>query len=895
MQTIYTLLLYLYPPAFRRVHGREMLQHLRALRSSSLTDVQIACHLFADLVRSVPREWRAALEKDSSGGLLSLPPARRPGEPMKNLAGDVRFATRLLIKNPAFTVPAVLTLALGIGANTAIFGLAEATLLRPLKVANPEQLRAWPWSSSYPDYREFEQRTDVFAGLAAVSGARLNLSIDGVTDLRTAAFVSGNTFSVLGVPAALGRQLLPSDDRGPGNAVVGVLAYDYWRSRFGSEPAAVGRVVRANGTPITIVGVAAEGFRGTSLFSNPALFLPLTSVTQVRTGFFSRPAVLEHRGLVWLTAFGRLRRDVTEAQATGEMDAHYRRLHPPAPGDRDFERLTFVPLTTLAMGGDRAMDARRFVLMLMGIVGLTLLIGCANLANLLLARAAARRREIAVRRALGASRGRIVRQMLVEHVLLAALGGAAGVYVAHIAFKLLEAYQLPGGIDIDNLGLSIDRVALAATAALSVLTGLLFGVAPAWRASRAEILPALREESRSASGTTRPRGALVAAQVALSLVLLAGAGLFLRSLVHALDMPLGFDVEGVATASVNLGFARYDEPRAKTFYDEALERVRALPGVTAASWSTLIPTNGDMTGTVAEIEGYVKQPQEVVELHVPRVGPDYFRAAGIRMLSGRPFLPSDDPGGPGVVVISRAAAEKYWAGRDPVGGRLRMSEKGEWFTVVGVSENTIVADLGERPAPFAYFPFDRTMEGFATVLDANHLLVRTTRGVPQLLPMIRDQLRAIDSEVPVYDVQPFAVHVQDLVMPQRMGVTLFSFFSLLALSLATVGIYGVASYVAALRKREIGIRIALGADAGEIRRLVLVQGAAPVGAGIVVGLVLALWAARLASGFIIEVTPSDPLTFGVVTAVMTALALIASYLPARRAAHIDPVEALRND
>ena len=812
---------------------------------------------------------------------------------MKNIPGDIRFAARLLARNPLFTLAAAGTLALGIGANTAMFSLAEATLLRPVSVARPHELVAVPWTSSYPDYRDYTNSTSgTFTGVVATSSGRFNLTVDGSSELQNGLFVSGNMFSVLGVATPLGRPLLPADDAGPGAPIVGVLGYDFWRSRFGGDPVAIGKTIRVNGRPVTIVGVAEKGFRGLALSSRSAVFVPLTSITQIETGFLARPAVFEHRGLVWLNVVGRLRPGVTIDQAGATIDTLYRRIQPPSPGDR-LEQLTLTPLATRALGSENA-ALRRFVALLIGVVALTLLIGCANVANLLLARAAGRRRELGVRFALGAGRGRIVSQMLVENLMLGALSGIAGIGVAHVALQWLGAYQLPGGIDMENLHLGVNGTAIGATAALSIATALLFGIAPAWRASGADVVATLRGDSRAIGARSRLRATLVAAQVSLSLVLLAGTGLFLRSLVHALDVPLGFDVRNAVTVSASAGLARYDADRARSYRAAALEQIRAVPGVMAAGWTTIIPTNGAMTTILDAIEGYSPRQGEPVEVHTPQVGPGYFKAAGTRVIIGRPFEDGDSAATQPVVVINQAAADRYWAGRDPIGGRVQPSVKGPWFTVIGVVENTIVRSLNEAPVPFVYFPIEHTMGGFGAPLSAT-LMVRTDAQPGAILPILRERLRALDPDVPLYNMSAFEFHVRELVMPQRMGVTLFGFFSLIALSLATVGIYGVASYVAALRTREIGIRMALGARRQDIGRLVLVQGAVPVAAGIAAGLVLALWASRLASSFMFDVKPWDPLTFTVATAALGALALLASYIPARRAARLDPVSALRQE
>jgi putative ABC transport system permease protein len=508
------------------------------------------------------------------------------------------------------------------------------------------------------------------------------------------------------------------------------------------------------------------------------------------------------------------------------------------------------------------------------VVALTLLIACANLANLMLAR-----------------------QLLIESLILATGGGAAGLYVATITLRLIARFQLPGGIDVENLPLDLNRTALLFTLGISTLTGMLFGIAPAWRAGRQDVMASLRTDTRTASGPSRLRSALVAAQVALSLVLLAGTGLFLRSLANVLDTHLGFRTEGVATATVNLGTARYDAARAKAFYDEALGRVRTVPGVTAAAWTNVIPITGLRMFT-PDIEGYTKQgAQDSTTFYNAAVGPEYFQAAGTRLVSGRAFTADDTAAAPHVAIVNQEAVRRFWRDRDPLQGRLRLRlprQQGEdILQVVGVVENTTVRELNEQVKPHVYLPFAQSERG--APLDAVHLLVRANGDPAPLLPQIQARLRSVDPAAPVLTLATFEWQIRQLVMPQRMGATLFGVFAGLALLLAAVGIYGVASYVTALRAREIGIRIALGADRTRIRALVLRQGASPIAAGIAAGLVLAVLGGRLTQVFLRGVTSRDPLTYAAVVAVLGAVALSATWLPARRAAALDPIRALRQD
>jgi predicted permease len=809
---------------------------------------------------------------------------------MIGIGRDVAYAIRLLWRSPGFTVAAVLTLALGIGANAAIFSLADATLLRPLRVANPSELYTIArWASAYPDYVAYTARTDLHNGAIATAGGRLNATAGGRSELVDSRFVSGNYFGVLGISPAAGRLIVPADDERNG-PVVAVLGYQWWQARFGGDPAVIGTTLRVNNVPVTVIGIAPESFHGTSLFEATKVFLPLTQTPRVQTGFFARPEMLTNRNMVWLTVIARLKPGVTAAAAASGLTTVYRQFHPIRPGTKP-EAFVLEPLRTRALGGTNERDLYRFVALLGAVVALTLLIGCANLANLLLARAAARRREIGVRMAIGAGRGRIARQLLIESVVLSAIGGLAGLYVASTVLRLLARFQLPGGIEIEGLALGLSTAALGYTCVVASVTGMLFGLAPAWRAARTDVLGSLRDESRATSARSGLRSTLVAAQVALSLVLLTGTGLFLRSLVQSLRVPLGFQVDGVATASVNLGAARYDPARAKVFYDEALARIHRLPGVTAASWSTLVPIGGSRVFT-ATVEGYQPKPDDEVFFYNVAVGPEYFQAAGTRLLRGRLFTDADSASAPMVGIINEAAAAKYWPGRDPLQGWIDIDE-GKRVQVIGIAENARIKTLDEKPAPFIYQPFAQERGG--GTINAAHLFVRTSGDAGALLAPLSEQLRAIDRDAPVYDVGTFAWRVRQLVMPQRMGVTLFGVFSALALTLAAIGIYGVASYVAALRTRELGIRIALGADRARIRALVLRQSSVPVAAGVGAGLVIAAAGSRLAAAFLRDVPPRDPVTYAAVAALLAAIALVATWIPARRAARLDPIQALRQE
>ena len=867
---LYSGLLYCFPPDLRRAHGRDMRQCARdAIERRGFSGALL---LFLDLAISVPREWAQLLK----------------GKPMSGMGRDLSYAVRMLCRNPGFTAAAVMTLALGIGANTAIFTLADATVIRPLRVADPDRLVAFKWSASLPDYREWAERTDIFNGVAATANVRVSVTTNNVTEPTETAFVSANYFQVLGIGPSAGRVFGNTDAPGRGELTV-VLDRDWWHAHFNGDPGVIGTIIHVSGTPATIVGIAAEGFRGATLDRTPKLYLPLTSVARLLSSPFNARGALENRGFVWMTAIGRLREGVTMSAAADAMDAMYGRQHPEDSGP-NHDRLELVSLQTRALGGPNAASVYTFVELLAGVVLLTLLIGCANIANLQLARSAARQREIGVRLAIGAARGRIVRQLLTESLVLAALGGALGLAVASWSLRLMARFQLPGGIDIGGLPLSVNGAALMFAVIVSSMTVLLFGLVPAWQASRESALVVMRTAART---TARGglRSALVAAQIALSLVLLTGTALFLQSFIAVTRVPLGFRPAGVATATLTPSVKTFDHQRTLQFFDTALTNVRQIPGVTAAAWTNVLPTAGSMSMD-ATIEGYQKKPAENMNVYVANVGPDYFAAAGTRLLRGRTFQDTDTPSAPLVAIVNETAARRFWDGRDPLQGRVQVDDT-HFIQIVGVVEDTKVRAIDEKPVPYLYMPFAQPSGPFA--MDRGTLVARTSGDVNALLPLMREQLRAADPAAPLSPVTTFEFQVRKLVMPQRMGAAFFGTFAILALMLASIGIYGVSSYVAALRTREMGIRIALGADRTRIRALVLRQGIGPVAIGIASGVVLAAIASRLASAFLRGVSPRDPLTYLAVVAVLGAIALAAAWIPARRASRLDPVRALRTE
>ncbi|HTM25748.1 MAG TPA: ABC transporter permease [Vicinamibacterales bacterium] len=868
-ERLYGLLLYLYPASLRRTYHAEMRLCARtALSSRGLAAVP---RLLLDLSFSLPREWALTLK----------------GISMTGIGRDVSYAIRLLWRSPGFTIAAVVTLGLGIGANTAIFTLADASIIRPLRIVDMDRLVSFKWSASLPDFREWTTRTDIFTGVAGLANMRLTVTIDGVAEPIDAALVSPNYFNVLGVSASAGRLLGEADDNG-GSTITAVVARDWWRTRLQASAAAVGSTIQISGTPITIVGIAADGFRGTSLTRRPEIYLPMGSSIPLLSSPFSSPAARENRGFSWISAIGRLRPGVSMTAAADAMDAMYGSQHPKAAQNRD--RLELESMRSRVVGAAGAGSVYTFVGLLAGVVVLVLLTGCANVANLQLARSAARQREIGVRLAIGAGPGRIFRQVLTESVVLAAFGGALGLIIASLAIRLMTRFQLPGGIDIDGLPLAVDRTALAFATGVSAVTVLLSGLQPAWQAARVSSLATLRGASR-VSARSRMRSALVAVQIALSLVLVIGTALFLQSFAAALRVPLGFNPAGAVTTTLTPAARGFDRARARQFFDAALERVDRIPGVTAAAWTNVLPITSSMSMS-APVEGYARPSGPDPQFYIANVGPEYFAAAGTRLLRGRAFTAADKEGSPLVGIVNETAARQFWAGRDAIGGHVKAYDTST-IEIVGVAEDTKTRSLDEKPAPYLYCPFAQPSGPFA--MDRGTLLVRTSGDTRALVPAVRDQLRATDPAAPLGPVTTFEWQVRRLVMPQRMGAVFFGAFAILALTLASIGTYGIAAYVAALRTREIGIRIALGADRTRIRALVLRQGAVPVALGIAAGIGLALAAGRFAASFLRGVTPYDPLTYTAVAVLLAVIGVIATWLPARRAAALDPVRALRQE
>lgn len=812
---------------------------------------------------------------------------------MDALRQDLRYALRQLRRSPSFALAAVLTLALGIGLATSVFGLVDALLFRPLPgVEDPGRLVAvhtdqgdGPGVSSYMDFVDLRRQMGAFERVAAFKPRSVDVLASSGTRRVRGALVTHDYFATVGVRPAVGRFFRPDEDEVPGRDAVAVLAHGYWTSEYGADPAALGATLTLNGRAFTIVGVAQEGFRGTSLHDAPDVFVPMAMQPHLMP---ASGLLLDRRGWGGVHVIGRLAPGVTRAAARAELGvvgARLAREHPATNRDRSFVLAGFREATMAP--GVRA-DVLGFGGMLMGLVLLVLLLACVNVANLLLARAARRREEVALRSALGASRSRLVRQLLTESVLLAGCGGAAGVLLARWTSGLLES--VPLGFELD---VGVDLRVLAFATAVTILTGLAFGLAPAVRAARPAVIRGLGESAIPvARRGPRLVEALVVVQVALSLAVLAAAGVLGRTLLNLRSADPGFDTDGVLTARVDPSLQGYDGERLKAYYRDLREAVSATPGVSVAALSSRLPGTDSDRVSIA-VEGFRPPGDERLLVEFSLVSRDYFRAMGIPVLRGRTPTGADE-GGPPVVWVDEGAARRLedLTGRDALDARIGVEgPAGPYMQVVGVVPDTRQRGAREGPAPHLYVEWERVPadESFAEMA----LVVRTDGPPDAMTGAVRAAVSAIDPRVPLLSVRPLARHLDDGVAAERLAANILAAGGLLALALASLGLYGVLANAVNRRTSEIGIRIALGADAGRVLRSVLARGLALTSAGLVLGLGLAAAAGRALAGFLYGVSWLDAATLGGVAATLVAVSLLASWVPARRAARVDPIVALR--
>src|SRR6266545_4111216 len=811
----------------------------------------------------------------------------------------MRYGARMLWKKPGFTLIAVLTLALGIGANTAIFTLVNAVFLQPLPVAEPARLMSVFGTDeknrgdlsfspiSWPNFKDYRDQNDVFTGMIAFQYVALNFSGGGEPQLIAGMIVTGNYFDLLGVKAAIGRTFLPEEDRTPGTHPVVVFSYSAWQRRFGGDPAIVGRAIKFNGLDYTVVGVAAAGFKGTDTIGVIDCWAPMMMYDQVLTGPY-RDGFNKRRPLT-LNVIGRLKPGVTEQQAETAMRAIGRRLEQDYPNDNDQRNVTLIPLNQSTVPPqERSVYLRASGLMLT-VVGLVLLIACANVANLLLAQAAARRKEISLRMALGAGRARLIRQLLTESLMLSLAGGGAGLLLAVAGRDLFWAFR-PPGMNAGDINLSFDPRVLGYTLLLSLGAGIIFGLAPALQASRADLVTELKEKGGQAASGRRwfsLRNLLVVGQVALSLVALISAGLFLRSLSNALRINPGFEPEKLLVLSFDVDAQGYDKARGMEHYRRVVERVEAIPGVISAAIASNRPLGGGFTRTVF-VEG--QEPSRGgrgIFTTVGAVGPRYFETMSIPLVRGRNFTEADRENTPPVVVINEAMANRFWPNQDAVGKRFRFFGDDVSQEVIGVVKDSATHHIGEDPRPVVYLSL---LQDFPS---RGALHVRTAGDPSGLLATVRREVQALDRTMPLMRPATVSQLIGEKLWGARMGAALLAVFGLLALILASVGIYGVLAFSVSQRTSEFGIRMALGARPSDVLRLALGQTLTLVVAGAMIGITGGLIVARMVTNLLYGVSAVDPVTFVGMPLLLLLVALMASYLPARRATKIDPMIALR--
>jgi len=807
---------------------------------------------------------------------------------------DLRFGLRMLRKNPGFSSIAIATLALGIGANTAIFTLLDKVLLRPLPVEQPQRLvviakdvSGAPVSFSYPMFAELRARSEPLSGLAAYVQQPFSLSDGSQTERLTGQIVSGNYFAVLGVRPALGRFFSPDEDRTPGTHPVVVISHGLWQRRFGADPALLGKTVGLNAYRYTVVGVAPREFNGTMRGTVSDVYVPIMMQVQAQPG---RNSKLDDRGSGWLYLFGRLNPAASRAQAQAALSVVTSEAKKAFPGATD-------PATVFLLDGSRGFTGRVSDLtlplqLLMGAVGFVLLIACANVANLLLARGAARRKELAIRLAIGASRLRVVRQLLTESLIMTALGGGAGLFVAVWLTRLLLGFQEQTNSVPRTLDGSLDGRVLVFTLGLSLLTGVLFGLAPALAVSKPYFGAALKE-SAPLLGTGRRwlglRNLLVVTQVALSLVVLIGAGLCVQSLRRLQAIDPGLEPAKVLTASFDLSLSGYNEARGRQFFAQLSERVAKLPGVEAVSLARGVAFSAFSWIRSATIEGYQPQPNERLAFNFNSISPNYFQTLGAPLVRGREFTTQDGMGAPRAVIVNEAAAQRYWPGEDAVGKRLKYGSLDQFAEVVGVVRNTREKGLTADPRPTIYVPLQQQYAGDLT------LHVRTAMEATTMLAALRREVQALDPALPVYNLMTLAEQKNGSLYAERMAAALLTLFGLLALLLASIGLYGVLSYAVTERTCEMGIRLALGAQPRDVLKLVVGQGLRLTLVGLLLGLAVAAALTRWLEKLLFGVSATDPLTFAVIALLLTAVAFVACWAPARRAALVDPLVALRQE
>ncbi|HET7697691.1 MAG TPA: ABC transporter permease [Vicinamibacterales bacterium] len=818
------------------------------------------------------------------------------------MLADVRYAVKWLLRSPGFTVVAVLSLAVGIGFNTALFSIVDALLFRPLPIADPARLvdvytRGGDGdtyaTSSYPDYLDFQAGNRVFTGLLAYSPSIGALKAGDRSRMALGEVVTGNYFQVLGISAALGRTLLPEDDRA-GAPRVTVISHAVWARDFARDPAALGRTLLIHGQPYTIVGVAPEAFTGLVPMLQPEMWTPIAWVEDVEPAGIqdvvpspTGTSRLDRRGQRWLFMKGRLKDGETAARAQANLQAIMSQLAAAHPRTNDRRPIATAANVRIHPEADRML---RPVAAGLGIaIGLVLLVACANVANMLLARASGRQREIGIRLAIGASRRRLIQQLLTESLVLAALGAAAGIMLASFAIQVIAALPLPLPVPV-ALDLHVDGRVMLFTTVVATAAGLLAGLMPALRATRVNLAADMKGEATIARAGRRwtIRDGLVVAQTAVTLVLLVTAGLLIRSILQAQRVDLGFRAEGAAALGTELGLIGYTEARAAALFERAAERVSAIPGVTSVARAVRQPLAINYNRNTIFFPERSLPDDRGTPVSATWVDEHYFKTLNVPLVRGRDFTAADTPSSARVAIVNDAFVRRYWPGEEPLGRRFRTrAADGPEFEVVGVVADYKVETVGEKPTPYIHYALGQRQ------FTGEVLIARTASDARGLLAAMRRELLALEPNAVFLDNQTMEAQVAANLLPARLAAQTLALVGVVATLLAAIGLYGVIAYAVGRRTREIGIRIALGATPGDVLGMVMRQGLGIVAGGLTVGLVLSWIAARAIASALYGVGAADPAAWTGAVAVMLGSAALANYLPARRAARVDPSIALR--
>jgi macrolide transport system ATP-binding/permease protein len=818
---------------------------------------------------------------------------------MDNLFKDIRYGVRMFSKNPGVTLVAVVTLALGIGANTAIFSGVNAFLMRPLPVPNAHELvrpmeisddRGVSDEMSYPDFLDYRNESTSFVGLTAEDMVQAAINAENQNDVIWGQVVSANYFDVLQVKPFMGRPFLPDEDKTVGANAVVVLGHGFWQRRMASDPNIVGKTIQLNNRAYEVIGVAPEFFAGSKFALAMDFWVPISMAEDLRRN----PDLLADRGSHWMGVIGRLKPGVSMAQASAELSAIANRMNQAYPDNRASTTQAKVMGEVDGRFEDMGGVFKTAGAMAMAIVGLILLIACANVANLMLARAASRRKEIGIRLALGANRARLIRQLLTESLLLSLAGGALGLLLAFWVSDLMEGFIPVLEYNIISNFFALDSRALIFTLVISLGTGLVFGLAPAWQSSNPNVVPVLKGDPEAALRGKRKafalRNMLVVAQVALSLVVLVCGGLFIKSFRQAQTMDPGFDNNNGLIANLSPGLVGYEDEQSKQFYRQVLERVSQLPGVEAAGMSRTLPL-GDSSNSNGPI---LKEGETLARGSAGRVimtnviSPGYFKTMQIPILEGRDFDDRDQPKTKRVVIVDQRMAQMLWPGESAVGKRILIgADSKDPLEVVGVVKNGKYRALAEDPRPFFYYAMSQRRP------NTMALIIRSSVDPGSLVGAIRSEVQALDPRVPVSGVKTMAQHKTYALWAPNMAASFSLAFGVVAILLSAVGLYSVMAYIVSQRTREVGIRMALGADRADVMKLITKQGMRLAAVGVVIGFLLALGLAKVLSSLLIGVSGYDVTTFVLVPTLLTAVALVACYLPARRATKVDPLIALR--